>query len=135
MQQGFLLLSVIGKEIAKLYHGFVQHFNTGQIHDSEVIGLMPVEALAGDQQDLLIPQQVKGKLFVIGDIKLLCVDLGENIEAGLRLYSADTGDIIESLGDEFSLLIHTTTGNNVVLNTLITAESSLNNGLGRHIGA
>ena len=68
---------------------------------------MPVKALAGDQQDLLIPQQVKGELLIIGNIELLGIDLGENIEAGLGLYGADTGNIVQRFGDELRLLIDT----------------------------
>ena len=52
---------------------------------------MPVEALAGDQKNLLIPQQIIGKLLIIGDVKLLGVDLGENVETGLGLDSTDAG--------------------------------------------
>ena len=104
--------------------GLIQHFDTGQIHDTEVVGLMPVKALTGDQQDLLFPQQVKGELLIIGDVETLGVDLGEDIEAGLGLHSADTGDVIKGLGDKLSLLIYTSAGNDVVLDALIAAQRS-----------
>ena len=46
---------------------------------------MPIEALTCDQQDLLFSEQVKGELLVVGDVELLGVDLGEDIEAGAAL--------------------------------------------------
>ena len=72
------LLSVILQEIPQLLGSLIQHFDSGKIHDSKVVGLMPVEALACDQQDLLFSQKIKGELLIVGDVKLLGIDLGEN---------------------------------------------------------
>ena len=129
------LLSVITQEISQFLSSLVQNFNSGQIYNSEVVGLLQVETLTGNQQNLLIPQQIKGELLVVGDVKLLGVDLGEDVEAGLGLYRADTGDIVQCLGDELCLLIHAAAGDDVVLDTLIAAQCGLHDGLGRHIGA
>lgn len=134
MHSLFLLLSVVAEEVLQLHHSLVQNLDSGQVNDPEMVRLMPVEALTGDQQYLLIPQQIKSELLIVSDIESLGVNLGEDVEACLGLYSADTGDIIQCLGDEFSLFIYTAAGNNVILDALIATQCCLHNGLGRYIG-
>ena len=68
-----------------------------------MIRLFPVEAAAVDQKDLLIPEQIKGKLFVVCDIEPFYIDLREDVESGFWFYGADTGDIGQCLVNIISL--------------------------------
>ena len=71
------LLVIILKEFGKLFYGFFQHLYPGKVDDTEMVGLLPVEALAGDQQQLFLPQKVKSELFIVGNIELFGIDLGK----------------------------------------------------------
>lgn len=65
------------KEIGEVFERLFEHFHARQVHDAEVVGLSPVEAAAARDQNFLLVQQVKGELFVIGDVELLTSILGK----------------------------------------------------------
>ncbi len=58
---------------------------------------MPVERAAVRDEDVLVMQQVKRELLVIGDVELLHIDLREDVERGLRLDRGDAGNLVELL--------------------------------------
>lgn len=63
------------QEVCEVLHRLVQDPHTRQVDNAEVIRLLPVEAAARDQ-DVLLVQEVEGKLLVVGDVELLDVELG-----------------------------------------------------------
>ena len=65
-----------------------------------MVGVGPVEAGAGDDEDLGLRQQVPGELFVIGDVELLHIQLGEEIEGTLGLVHLETRNLTTELHDE-----------------------------------
>ena len=80
-------------------------------------------------------QQVEGKLLVIGDVELLNIHLGEDIERRTRLDHRDAVDLAERLIHKVALLVDTTAGADVVVNRLMAAERRLDDRLSRHVGA
>lgn len=75
-----LRLVIMIEEVGEVFEGLFEYFHARQVHDTEVVGLSPVEAAATRDQDLLLVQQVKGELLVIGDVELLHIHLGEDVE-------------------------------------------------------
>ena len=80
-------------------------------------------------------QQVEGKLLVIGDVELLNIHLGEDIERRARLNHRDAVNLVERLIHKVALLVDTTAGADVVVDRLMAAERRLDDRLGRHVGA
>ncbi len=64
------------QEVCEVLHRLVQDPHTRQVDNAEVIRLLPVEAAAARNQDVLLVQEVEGKLLVVGDVELLDVELG-----------------------------------------------------------
>ena len=100
-----------------------------------MVGLGPVKAAAARDQNLLLVQQVEGKLLVVGDVELLHVHLGEDVERRTRLDHRDAVDLAERLIHIIALLVDTTAGANVVVDRLMATECRLNDGLSRHVRA
>ena len=100
-----------------------------------MIGLGPVKAAAARDQNLLLVQQVEGKLLVIGDVELLNIHLGEDVERRARLDHRDAVDLVERLIHKVALLVDTTAGTDVVVDRLMAAERRLDDRLSRHVGA
>ena len=71
------LLFIVAEEISYFPHCLFEYLDSGQIDYAEVIRLFPVEAAAVDQEDLFIPQKIKGELFVVCDIELFNIDFGK----------------------------------------------------------
>lgn len=117
---GFLLM-IIAEEIGDLSHGFFQYFDPWQINDTEVIRLMPVESAAVDQQDLFIPEQVKGELFIVCDIELLNINFGEDVKSSLWFDTTDPRDIGERFIDILPLFVNPSAGNDIVFHALASA--------------
>ena len=90
-----------------------------------MVRLSPVEAAAARDQDLLLVQQVKSELLVIGDVELFNIHLGEDIERRTRLDHRDAVDLVECLIHKVALLVDTTAGADVVVNRLMAAERRL----------
>ena len=80
-------------------------------------------------------QQVEGELLVIGDVELLHIHLGEDVERRARLDHRDAVDLAERLIHKVALLVDTTAGADVVVNRLMAAERRLDDRLSRHVGA
>ena len=66
-------------------------------------------------------QQVEGELLVIGDVELLHIHLGEDVERRARLNHRDAVDLAERLIHKVALLVDTTAGTDVVVNRLMAA--------------
>ena len=79
-------LLICSKELFHLLHSLVQLTDIRQIYDTEMIRLMPVEALARNDKNLLVMQEIQRKLLIIVDIELLCIDLREDIKCCTRLH-------------------------------------------------
>ena len=129
------VLPVIAEEVFHFFHGFSQHLDPWQIDDAEVIGLRPVESAAGDEEDLLFAEQVKGELLVVGDVELLRIHLREDVESRFWLHGADAGDIGERFVNVVTLFAHPSARRDIAAHALVSAECSLHDGLGRHVGA
>ena len=80
-------------------------------------------------------QQVKGELLIIGDVELLHIHLGEDVERRARLNHRDAVNLVERLIHKVALLVDTAAGTDVVVNGLMTTECRLNDRLSRHVGA
>ena len=80
-------------------------------------------------------QQVEGKLLVIGDVELLHIHLGEDVERRARLDHRDTIDLVERLIHKVALLVDTTARADIVVDRLMAAERRLDDRLSRHVGA
>ena len=100
-----------------------------------MVGLGPVKAAAARDQDLLLVQQVEGELLVVGDVELLHIHLGEDVERRARLDHRDAVDLAECLVHIIALLVDTAAGANVVVDRLMAAERRLDDGLSRHVRA
>ena len=100
-----------------------------------MVGLAPVKAAATRDQNLLLVQQVQGKLLVVGDVELLHIHLGEDIERRARLDHRNAINLAERLVHKVALLVHAAAGTDVVVDRLVAAKRRLNNRLSRHIGA
>ena len=119
----------MAQEVSQLLGRFLQNFHPGQVHQTEMIRFFPVEAAAGNDQHTLFFQEIQGELAVAGDIEFLHIDLGEDVESSLGLYRTDSGNIVQRLVDEFPLLVDSATGNDVLIDTLVAAQSRLDDGL------
>ena len=76
-------------------------------------------------RDLLLVQQVKGKLLVVRDVELLDVHLGEDVEGRLGLDSRDAIDGVERLVDVVTLLVDAAAGTDVLVDALVAAQGRL----------
>ena len=94
-----------------------------------------MEALTCGQKHLLFLQKVHTELFVVGNVKLLNVDLREAIERARRLHHGKTRNVIDHTVYEFTLFENASAGNQKLLRRLISAEAGLYNHLSRNIGA
>ena len=123
------------EEVGQVLHALAQDLHARQVHDPEVVRLAPVEAAAARHEDALLVQQVQGELLVVGDVELLHVDLGEDVERRLGLDRRDAVDGVERLVDVVALLVDAPARLHVALNALVAAERGLHDGLRRHVGA
>ena len=53
------------QEVTDIFNGLLQLMRLRQQHQTEVIGLRPVEAAAGHDEDVLCVEQIQSKLPVI----------------------------------------------------------------------
>ena len=93
-------------------HGGAELARLGQHDDAEVVGLGPVEAGAGDDQDFRLGQQIPGELLVVCDVEFLHIQLGEQIEGGNVLDIADALDLVQGLDGGLALLVEPSAGAN-----------------------
>ena len=103
---GWLCLSIVVQEVVQIGHAFTEHFDARQIYHAEMVGLLPVEALAWYQQDFLFVQQIKSKLLVVSNIEFLCVNFREDVEAALGFYRGNTVDAVEGVVHVFTLFVY-----------------------------
>ena len=99
-----------------------------------MIRFLPVKALSRNKKHLLFMKEIQCKLLVIQDIEFLRVDLRENIKCCARLHRSNSRDIGKRLVNKLSLLVNSAARNNILVDTLITAQCRLNDGLCRNIG-
>lgn len=121
----FLLLMIVAEEICHFRCALFENFDTRQVYNAEVIGVIPVEAAAVNQEDFFVAEQIKGELFVVGDIEFLNIDTREHVECCLGLHTGNAGNVSQSIINKLSLFVNTSSGNDVIFNTLVTAESCL----------
>ena len=126
-------LTIITEEIRHLLHRALEHFDTRQIDDAEVVRILPIETGALHNEQLFVVQQVEGELFVVVDVELLRVDLREDIERGLWLDGGDAVDGVERLIDVFALLVEAAAGHQIIIDALMPAERGLHDGLRGHV--
>ena len=100
-----------------------------------MVRLFPVEAAAVDQEDLFIPEKIKGELLVVRNIEPFYIDLREDVESCFWFYGADAGDIGQCLVNVISLLTDASARLDITAHALMAAQSSLDDGLRRDVGA
>ena len=98
------------QKLLKLINSWAESSSVGKEYYSEVIRLMPVEARAAGDENMLFTKQIKREFFVIGDVEFLGVELGEDIEGTLGLCCRYTVNGVESVVYEISMLINSAAG-------------------------
>ena len=79
-----------------------------------MIRLFPVKSAAVDDEDFLFSEQIQGKLFVIYDIELFRIQLGEDIKSRFGFYRGNSRNICKRFVDEFPLFVDTAAGNDII---------------------
>ena len=64
---------------------------------------------------MVCTQKVQNELLIVGDVEALDIQLRENVEGGLRLDGAETGNVVEGVCNQLPLLITPAAGENVQL--------------------
>ena len=113
----------------------MQDVDARQIDDAEVVGRRPVEACALHDQHLFLFQQIERELHVVGDVELLHIELGEDVEGRLGLHHGYAVDVFERVVDEVALLEHAPARHHIVLHALVAPQRRLDDGLRRHVRA
>ena len=67
------LLVIIAEKIPQLFHSLSQDFDPGKVYDPEMIGLLPVEASAVDNEDLFVPEKIQSEFLIVFDTELFPV--------------------------------------------------------------
>ena len=62
-----------------------------------MIRLFPVETAAVDQENLFIPEKIKGKLLVVRNIEPFYIDLREDVEGGFGFTALIPGISVSAL--------------------------------------
>ena len=99
-----------------------------------MIRILPVKSTSMNDQDLFLTKQIQSKLFIICNVKLLCINLREDIKSSFWFHCTDTRDITQRIINKLSLFVNTSTRNDVIIDTLMTAKCCLDNCLRRNIG-
>ena len=99
-----------------------------------MIRILPVKSTSMNDQDLFLTKQIQSKLFIIGNVKLLRINLREDIKSSFWFHCTDTRDITQRIINKLSLFINTSTRNDVIIDTLMAAKCCLDNCLCRNIG-
>ena len=100
-----------------------------------MVGLLPIKALAWHQQDLLFVQQIKSKLFIVGDVEFLRVDFREDVEAALGLYCGDAINAVKGVVHVFALFVYASAGNYIAFYALMPPKRRLDDALRWNVGA
>src|SRR5258705_11548992 len=106
-----------------------------QEHETEVVGLRPVEAGALHDDHFFFGKQFIGELLVVGDGVHLRVELGKHVERGLGLDHAHTRDLRQKVVGQIALPAQPPGGRHQVLDALVAAQRGLNRQLPRRVGA
>ena len=129
------MLFIVTEEISNLPCCLFQHLDPGQINHAEMIRLFPVETAAVDQENLFIPEKIKGKLFVVRNIEPFYIDLREDVESSFWFHSADAGDIGQCFVNIIPLFADASAWFDIAMHALMAAQRCLDDGLCRDIGA
>ena len=70
-------------------------------------------------------QQIKGELLIRMNVELLHIDLWEDIERGLGLDCRNARNLIEHVVDEIALIMDPSSGNQIVLDALMSTQGGL----------
>ena len=74
-----------------------------------MVWFLPVEASTMNQENLFLLQEIMDKLLIIIDTVHIAVDFREDIEPCLGFNRRQTWNILNSIVDEVSLLINSST--------------------------
>ena len=99
-----------------------------------MIRILPVKSTSMNDQDLFLTKQIQSKLLIICNVKLLRINLWEDIKSSFWFHCTDTRDITQRIINKLSLFINTSTRNDVIIDTLMAAKCCLDNCLCRNIG-
>ena len=105
-----LLLMIAAQEMLQLSGCLFEDFQSRQVDNPEVIRRRPVESGALYDQDMLLLEQVIGKLHIIMDAEALRVQFREAVKSRFRLDDGNAGDLSQGLDDEVPLLRHASVG-------------------------
>lgn len=87
---------VMLQEISQLFHSLGQHLYARQIHNAEMVGLMPVETTAARDQNLLPMKQVERELLIVGNAEFLHVKLGEDVKRRPLGFTTETPSMLHN---------------------------------------
>ena len=88
----YLVLLISFKELAHAKHCIIDNGSFGEHYKTEMIGLRPVKAAAGDEENICAMEHIHCKLLITCNIEALCINLGEKIEGRAVFYKGNVGE-------------------------------------------
>ena len=82
-KQDAVLLSIVGEEVGEFAHCVTKRLQAWQVDYAEVAWSLPIKAFSVYNQQLLIAQQIKRKLFVIVNVVSSRIELYKHVESGI----------------------------------------------------
>ena len=113
------------QEFTDIGHGAGEVLRFRQHNDPEVIGLRPIEAAAGHQQDVFFVQEIHSELFIIGDGALFEIDAGENVEGTGIFDHREAIEPADGLNGGFPLLIKAAAGDEQLTGALFILQGGI----------
>ena len=94
---------------------------TWQKHNSEMIGFVPVEPGPLNNQYSFLFKKIKGKPYIIGNIKLFSVYFNKSVERSVRFFTGKPRNVVDAFIDDISLYVKSATDTYQIVNALIPA--------------
>ena len=77
----FFLLAIVEKEVGEFAHCVTKRLQARQVDYAEVAWSLPIKAFSVHNQQLLIAQQIKRKLFVVVNVVSTWIELYKHVES------------------------------------------------------
>ena len=106
-----------------------------QVHNPEVIGILPVKAAPLNHQDFLLLQQIQCELLIIVNAEPFSVQLRENIKSCGRFYRRYARDLIQSPANIVTLFVDPAAGQVQRIGLSGILPCGRDQVLGRHVAA
>ena len=101
------VLSVIRQEVLKARGGDFKRVRVGKINNTEVIGLLPMEAASVREKDMLILQEIEYEALIVLDMEFLDIKTGEDVKRGFGTNRGQAGNLVDRVKDDLTLLVDT----------------------------